>query len=479
MSLTVAIEIDRTRLRAAVVEGSATGRLAITRLVSIEASQPGSAASLATGLREALPDVRWSRAHLVGVIGGDQVRCRLLNLPPSPNSELADMVRLQAAREFSTAEESMVVDYVPLSGDETAPRSVLAASIGVNDLGLLRQLAAALDASLEQLVPRGCGAATLAMRQDPALREGSHLVVAAAPEAADLVVIESGEPSLLRSARVRADAAEQMIYSEARRTRAMASQQTGRRTDSTVLVGCHAPPGKSDFRELDLQVLLTGDYQLAESDCEMATELSGVIGAAIDLAEEKKPPIDFLHPRKPVQDNSARRRATVLSIAAAACVLLGFAWAYARVWSLQQEVSSAQSLLKTQQKRIEDAAPIRQRAEAVDQWLATDVNWLDELERLGRQLRPEPLDSKEFPAKEDVYLSQFTASRSTQRDVAGGAISIRTLSRGPFSYDEIEERLRDDTHVVETSSGGTAPNAGDYSWETQTNLRVLSTEGER
>lgn len=66
----------------------------------------------------------------------------------------------------------------------------------------------------------------------------------------------------------------------------------------------------------------------------------------------------------------------------------------------------------------------------------------------------------------------FTATRSTLRDQTGGKIDLRAVSRSPYSYDELEQRLRDEHHQVETSQGTMAAEGGAYRWETQTALRV-------
>lgn len=471
MSQIIAIELDRSGLRAALVDDAST-RPRVAHLACVEGDTPETAADIATALRKSLPDVRWSRARLVGVVAGDQLRCRLLELPPVPDAELPDIVRMQAAREFASAEGQAVVDYLPLSHDESAPRTVLAATIEAEDLSLIEQVADELDAPLEQVVTRGGAATSLAERIDPRLREGSHLVVSAAGDGVDLTAVESGVPTLLRSTRLSQDAGPQALASESRRTGAMAAQQSGRRIESTAIMGFEAGAEWKGAVTLGLVDALVDSYGLSDDDKELAPRLSGVIGAALNRADETRPAFDFLHPRRPVKDNSQQRRLIWLGGAAAACVILGIALAYSKQWSLDRQITSKESLVKAETQRVEDFAPIRQQAAAVEKWLATDVNWLDELERLGRQLRPQTLDDKEFPADQDVYLRSFTATRATERNASGGRIDVRAVSRNPFSYDEIEQRLRDDTHEVETSQGSSAAGGGLYSWETQTFLRV-------
>ncbi|MCA9242012.1 MAG: hypothetical protein KDA37_17500 [Planctomycetales bacterium] len=473
MAQSVAIEFDRAGVRAAVVEGGA-----LVRAARIEAPESESAAAIAAALRTALPEVRWSRAEVVGVVAGDQLRCRLLKLPPAPDADLPDMVRMQAGREFAASDDLGVVDYVPLSGDEATQRLVLVAALSNDDLHLLKQLAGELDTSLERVTPRGLGSASLAMRVDPSLAAGSRMVIAAAEESADLVVLQAGKPSLIRTARVRPDDELAAMRSEARRTSAMASQQTGERVESQCFIGYAELPTQTASVGLSLAPLLTSRGKLSGAEVDAAGRLSGVIGAALDLHEEAAAAIDFLHPHQPTKDNTQQRRLVLLAAAAAASVLLGIGWCYLRLWSLDNEVAEKQDAIRQQQLKVEQLQPTRERAEAVAQWLATDVDWLDEIERLGRKLRPVPLDQEPYPADSDVFLRALDATPNTARNSRGGRIDITTASKTPYSYDEIEQGLRDEDHSVETSVSSLSTSGDQYRWEAKTTLRVENSRAE-
>lgn len=468
MASIVALEHDRSGLRAAVV--GEDGK--ILQLTQVDDDTLESPAAIADALRAALPDVRWGRVRLVAVLSNNQVRCRLLKLPPAPDAELPDLVRMQAAREFATGEGQGVVDYVPLEGDATSPHSVLAATVSGEDLRRVRAIAEKLDADLQRVVARGAAAASLALRAFPTLQDGSHLLVAGAVDSLDLAVLQQGRPGLLRSTRIAGEADPQAFTSEARRTAAMATQQLGVRIDSTVYLGLDAPPSRSQPASLDLPLKLTQSFGLPLEQAELAARLSGVIGAAIDQAEQTRPAFDFVNPRQPVRDTSSQRRRVIWGSALAALVLLAIGGAWWRLSSLDKELSAARRLLSEERQATEQDEPIRTRAATIDAWLETNFNWLEEIDRIGLKLRPKPLNSEDFPVAEDVYLRQFTALRFQLRDESGGRIELRTLARNASEFDEVEERLRDERRQVETSVGSVAAEAGEYTWETQTTLSV-------
>lgn len=481
MTQTIAIEIDHPELRVAVVEkGPAGPAVQALRMLDISsAAQPEQQAAM---LEKELPDVRWSRATLVGVVGGDQLLCRMLKLPPSPDAELPEMVRLQAAREFAADEKATVVDFVPLSGDESTPHSVLAAVVDNDTFAALKALAKALDAPLDRLVARGFGAASLALRLSPECGEGAHLVVAAAPDGADLTVLEDGGPSLVRSARIREDAPDQAVAAEVRRTTAMAAQQIGRRLDSVVVLGYSPSLPNLATTEVDVVGRLRGEFGLpSEATADVTKKLTGSIGAALDGAEDVTPAIDFMHPRKAPKDTSSRRRMIVLGSAAAVLLVAGVLFAYSRLWRLEQQIESANTLLASKQEVIDQWQPQMEQAAQIERWMATDVDWLDELDWLSKTIRTQPLSAEEFPAEADAYLRQFVATEAGDRNAAaagGGRMDLTTRARSYGRLGQIEGLLRDERHVVDPGPTQDVPDGGAYIIQATQEVRVMKpTEG--
>ena len=70
------------------------------------------------------------------------------------------------------------------------------------------------------------------------------------------------------------------------------------------------------------------------------------------------------------------------------------------------------------------------QAASVEKWLATAVNWLDELDRLSREWRPEPLDSKKYPVADDAVISQLVAFRPPGNESVGGRIAVHEIMIG-------------------------------------------------
>jgi hypothetical protein len=134
-------------------------------------------------------------------------------------------------------------------------------------------------------------------------------------------------------------------------------------------------------------------------------------------------------------------------------------------------VAGSASELAQRQKEISDTESkadsfkvVTAQATAINRWLATDVDWLDELEQTARRIRPQPLTAKNFPAASDAVLTSLTINRSTGLDANGGRMELQGAAKNPTAVKEIEDRLRDDKHHVTTGIGKQDKTIPGYDW---------------
>jgi hypothetical protein len=84
--------------------------------------------------------------------------------------------------------------------------------------------------------------------------------------------------------------------------------------------------------------------------------------------------------------------------------------------------------------QIEELAQDQQKAAAVQNWLDDSINLLTELDGLGQQLRPKPLDAADFKPDEDVVVTKLT--------VTGRQIALEASARAAAALPPVEHRLR-------------------------------------
>jgi hypothetical protein len=163
----------------------------------------------------------------------------------------------------------------------------------------------------------------------------------------------------------------------------------------------------------------------------------------------------------------------VLAAAAACVVALWF------VNSLRQEYADQGRKLVELQSQIHDAEVqanmyknVMAQAAAVDRWLATDVNWLDELDEFAHRVRPQPLSAKEFPVNDDAVITALTLQRPPGAGTEGGKMDVQAVAKSPAAVAALEQRLRDGTRTVVTGGGKQERLVPGYDWSFGLDIRV-------
>ncbi|QDU89979.1 hypothetical protein Pla175_33780 [Pirellulimonas nuda] len=452
------IDWGRRHVRAVAVE-SAGSDVRIVKLATADRSEsPTAVAELLeqTGL------AKGSFSKVLVSVSGDLMQFRRLKLPPGPAAELAPMVELQAEREFGAGDEGAALDFVPVRGDDTIPHEVLVARLPTVERAAIEKACAAAGLKPTSYLLRPVGAASLASRINPALSSGAHVLILPGGGEVDLVLWEDGLPTLVRRAPANASGA--VSQGELRRTVSTARIQLGDRPlDGLIFCGCDPvatqsdPPLESSF--VDIDGWIEGRSSEAIDD---TGQYAGAVGVAVAELAGEPHAVDLLNPRSS-EEEAPSQRPKILAAAAAVALLLGGAWlAYARLTQHDAETANVRSELAAEEKVIEKFSPMRVRADAIDEWLATDVAWLNELERLGRKLRPQVLESKEFLAETDVLVTGLTATARGGAKETGGQIELKGAARDADALDDLERELRDADHQVQPGAVATADTPGLY-----------------
>ena len=427
---------------------------------------------LAELVRRELGSLKLSKAKVVVLVGGDDVQYRLIDLPPAPKNDLPDMVRFQSVREFAAADEDSPLDFLPLRGDEATPHQVLAARLRAATASRAREVCETLDLELARLVPRGVSLAAACQRLRPDLATGKHLIAAPVGNQLEMVLLRDGEVVLLRRARVTGEqASDAAVLGELRRTVAAAAAQLEGPVDSAVLIGDRLPPvdsaGEStswgQLVSLDLTTLLRDWGVTAAPQPAESARLAPVLEAALMEAERTAPRLDFANPRQRVIVETPKRTRILGGVAAATVVVAGGFYLFNQLRSLDRETAELNELAAEQRTTLEQFEPYVERAAALEKWLATDVTWLDELDRVSLALRPKQLDDPEYQAEADVLVKSIQARRPDLNAAGGGVLELDTLVKNSDARGPLETRLRDAKHEIRSGNIGREPSGGEYS----------------
>lgn len=456
----VAIDFDAQTGQVVVVERRPTGTtVRHARHFQLEGDTSSySAEQLAEQVHRELANQKISGAKAVLLVGGDDVQYRLIDLPPAPKEDLPDMVRFQSVREFAAADEDSPLDFIPLRGDESTPHHVLAARLRATMVDRARELSEQLDLELARIVPRGISLAAACKRLMPELATGRHLIAAPVGNQLEMVLLRDGEVILLRRARVSGDSAsDAAVLGELRRTVAAATGQLEGPVDTAVLIGNDSSLATSQSQSsswgkvvsLDLNKLLK-DWGVSASNAAEAARLAPVLEAALMEADRTAPALDFANPRQRVITETPKRTRILAGVAAATLLAAVGYYLFSELWQLNRETDQLKQQTADQRKALEQFQPFVERANSLEQWMTTDITWLDEIDRAALALRPKTLDDDDYPAGEDVLVKSIQTRRPDNFALGGGVLEIDTLAKDTDALGQVESRLRDKLHEVRT-----------------------------
>jgi hypothetical protein len=393
------------------------------------------------------------------------VQIKLMTLPPAPDDELPDLVRFQAEREFTALGSDAALDYIPISGDAQTQHQVLAIALSAAGLTEAREICQAVDGEPERITIRACATLSLVQKAGALRNSAVALVVNPLGDEADLSVLDGGTIVLMRTVRLpegdESGTRRRILLGEIRRTIAAARQQVSDKPIDLVLV-CGNESSEDQVAGLDdelgvrVEMFDPADFApsgFASSGVAAASlgRFSAVLGMALAEADRRPPIVDFLNVRRRVEKARFGRPHAIAAAAAAAVLLIVGLSMWWRSHALSRELAQVQEKLKRDQETAKGFAEQIEQAQAIESWLATNVNWLEEMESLSRQLRPVAIPKTEeeqraapFPADSDVVIKGLSFNRSSGPDSEGGTIQVpQAVAKNDQAITKAVTRIRE------------------------------------
>jgi hypothetical protein len=185
---------------------------------------------------------------------------------------------------------------------------------------------------------------------------------------------------------------------------------------------------------------------------------------ALGEADRRPPIVDFANVRR----RREARRIGRVHVLAAATAGLAAVWFAAYLWrqlaNPAQELADLKNQIREAQAQGESYKNVIAQASAIERWLATDVNWLDELNQFAHLVRPQPLSAKDFPVANDAVITQLTMQRPPGANPTGGKMYVQAVGKSPAAVAALEQRLRDGKHTVSTGGGKLEKGTPGYDW---------------
>jgi Tfp pilus assembly PilM family ATPase len=434
--------------------------------VELRPREPGadkSEVDIGARLASALGARGLGRLDTLVAIGRTNIELRQLLLPPAPDDELPDLVRFQAMREFNEFDEKWLLDFMPLGDRPDEPRTVLAAAIGPELVEQIQQTCEAAGLKPRRLVLRACAAASLLARAESKRQGELRLLIDLLSDEADLTVMSDARVVFLRTTRLGGDPPQpQVLIGEVRRTMAAVQNQLGgRKVDSIVLCGQGAQQAEMAQRiEKDLAVPtelfdpfqgLKLGQELRSAPPEHPGRFAPLIGLLLAELEHTPHAVDFLHPRRRLEKPKKWKRFVIPAVAAA-LMLLGYI-VFQRIErsNLEYAINDLNNQLIILTHENDAAAKLQKIVDKSDEWSATDVCWLDELELLCRK----------FPQPSDAMLKQLNLVKAS---TVGGQITMVGLAKDSQMIRTMEFNLSDANHNVSDKLNNEDSKVNPYTW---------------
>ncbi len=441
---TVYIDLDHDTLAVARIGARVVDRWATARRP--ESVRADDAAAVGAWIAGVLDESGVGRGRAVFAVARSEVVLKLLRLPGGDaldEGELANLVRLQIARQTAVSIDDAVVDYTPLESDGGGERLVLVGAIPGERVEWRRRLAEACGMKLGGVRLRAAGVAEL-VASTRGEESAPTLGVSIGPESVELALCESGELVFARTVEL-GEAAGSVARTAVRV--AVESKRTAmsfRVAQQTPDVGRVVVLGRD---EASRHVALACAEELGVPGEAVWPDVVGLDGAEaaqeravlalVGLARRERAGralMNFAEPRK-APDKEARRRQLALAGVFLLIAVVGAAWVVSKrsLDGLEQRVEAAQGAAQESWDRYLGALAADARASHAERWAGEDTDWLAHIDRVGAEL-PGPdsalLDTLSGSADSEVrfapgtdrpYPGRWSVEHRITMDVAGRA----------------------------------------------------------
>jgi Tfp pilus assembly PilM family ATPase/outer membrane murein-binding lipoprotein Lpp len=472
MSRYLALDWDAQQARYVVAHRGGT-HLVIDAVGSVARpteSEGEAGAAWSAALAAALAEHKVARANTFVCVDRSQVELMNLTLPPAADAELPELVRNESQRESSAIGDDTAIDFVTLSDASDQPRQVAAVALPKHKLDQILAVSAAAGFTPDAIVLRPYAAAETFLA-NPTERALTCLLINVFAEDIDLSVVSAGKVVYWRTVRyanVSHDpVAARKLTAEIARTLVVAGNQL----EDHPIAGIYLfgtleehPALWEQLRDsMSQPCALVDPFASHEAPAaglpEHAGRYSALVGLAVSAAHGARPAIDLLHPRKrPAPPD--RRRMLVLAGAAAGLVLLlgGYSvWAsFAGIDSENEKLAAQLDQLDADFKR---AGKQQKLIQAIHDWRADDVNWLDELRDL----------SLRFPSGRDAVVLRMGMSHGRGD---GATIDMVGVVRDPAIVSRFENNLRDKYHQISSRHVQERVQDKGYTWHFESSLVI-------
>ncbi|MBA2113932.1 type IV pilus biogenesis protein PilM [Bremerella alba] len=453
MAKKLAIEWDSRSLRMVVARQRGSSIVVDQALhfplsIPAEGTDPASVESRVTRLlTDQVAALGLSKLPTLVGINRSSIELQVVAVPPVPDDELPDIVRYQAIRECTNLGEDGVVDFVKMPAADDGKSRVHAAAISAKTLKTCLKICDHAQIQPQSFYVRSFGAAHLVASQSK-LTGQTFLIVEPLEDRVELTVVSQADVILTRSTRLpgesNSDHYVQALQGEIRRTM-LAAQSKSISEPITHIVILGQPTAPEKWRSLGVDLKTTVEFldplaaehvsSSVEVAPEVASQFGGLIGMLLADGSTHHAKIDFLNPRRKPDPPDRKRIFALAGLAAAAVVVMITYLMYSGISSRDAEIVRLKEDIAKLQKSNKPLVELEEEVIEIDRWVTADVQWLNELYRMSKQL----------PSADEMITTRVHMQPNNNE---GGTTALEGYVADQSVIRKIETSLMDEHHAV-------------------------------
>ena len=436
-------------------------------------------------LKNALATAGVKSNQVVVSLPRDETVMRPLQLPAVDDSELAGMVRLQAATKSTVPLEQLRLDYIPLPPrDGVDGREVLMSTVGKPSFDLIRRVLKIADLELVAAGISSIATAEFIARQNK--KSGTHgndLIVMNVGDRLELTTLKMGRVVSSHAAHLSAASPEQLqkqTVAEINRLRmSLSSDLDINGFANAWLIGSESATAGlkealtarlDDCNVFSIDPLTAVRSSVKPDATDIAPQRYPALASSIGVLQGQKSPtidnVNFVSPRKPVVKKDMR--GLYIGLAAGAALLLavvGWVMVANRVADLDAQIAAKNDSAAEQTAAFKEGKETLAAARVIGDWNNHKVNWLDEMINVNEIL----------PDTGDLYVTKFTFDK--KNGAYAGRIQALGYARTRRTIQDLKTDARNALYAVVPTPIEPASRSG-YNHELNLDMTVL-TEAEK
>jgi len=386
-------------------------------------------AAVGTALRQFLRQHRFSASHAVVGVPARWMLAREKDIPPANAAVAANMLRLQAERDFPP-DLDLIFDYAG-EPDSSRPGKVLLVAMPRPHLDRITQMADEAGLSLQAVTS---STMALAATADSA----SALSVVVSPDSAELVLRGQAAPRMLKHLPISVGngagnghrhigaGSLMLLGSELQRAVALLPPESAQGNRSMFLwdgVGLGDDAASAIAGRSGLEVRIGEDLSALgitslRGQGDEPRKLGAAVAVAIAASRLECIGVDFLHAKLAPPKKRRVSRAMVLSVLAGVALIAGIIYLYYNVQTKERELNQITQQIEKDKDKVKSAKLLREKVTLARGWFEQRPAYLDCLRDV----------TMAFPTDTPVYATSLTLRESGKGTINGRAPDSRSAS---------------------------------------------------